>query len=141
MPRKSQAALNIHPLPLDGRPIRLAPPPDLAPNERTRFIELIRSCAENHFRSSDLPLICEFIRTSILCERAAVALRDSSPVLPNNRLSPWFGIWTRAQRSLMVLSTRLRLNPQARLHQQHVSRQNMRPPSAYEALDDDASGR
>jgi len=141
MPRKSTATQNILPLHLNGRPTRLQPPADLAPSERTRFNELIRACAANHFRTSDLPLICEFIRTSILCERAAVALRDSSPVLPNNKLSPWFGIWTRAQRSLMVLSTRLRLNPQARLHQQHVARQNLRPPSAYEVSDDDASGR
>jgi len=87
-----------------------------------------------------MPLLVEYVRTALLCERAAAAMRaDGGPITNAGKLSPWFGVSQRAARTLMVLSARLRLNPQSRSHPRSIARQSLRPPSAYDQdLDDDA---
>jgi len=139
MPRRSQASLSVLRPRVDGRATRLSPPPDLDEPERLRFLEVVRACAPDHFRQSDTPLLVEYVRTAILCERAAAAMRaDGGPVMNGGKVSPWFGVSQRAARTLMVLSARLRLNPQSRSHPRSIARQQYRAPSAYDEEIDDA---
>src|SRR5262245_29536288 len=117
MPRRSQAALNLPSLRVYGRQTRLAPPRDLDAGERDRFVKLVSACAVDHFRESDAAVVTEYVRAAMLCERAAAAMREAGGAVVGTRINPWFGVWQRAVRTLAVLSTRLRLNPQGRMHQ------------------------
>jgi hypothetical protein len=84
----------------------------LAGPEAKLFKQIISNCAHDHFRSSDLPLLCRYVEASILAERAALQLRDA-PVV-DGKPSPWLPVREKATRELVALSMRLRLSPQAR---------------------------
>ena len=108
--RKSAAALAITPPTL--RVTRLRPPLSLAEPEANLFKQIISNCAHDHFRQSDLPLLCRYVEASILAERAAEQLREA-PVV-DGKPSPWLPVREKATRELVALSMRLRLSPQAR---------------------------
>ena len=108
--RKSAAALAITPPTL--RVTRLRPPLSLAEPEAKLFKQIISNCAHDHFRQSDLPLLCRYVEASILAERAAEQLREA-PVV-DGKPSPWLPVREKATRELVALSMRLRLSPQAR---------------------------
>jgi len=84
----------------------------LAEPEAKLFKQIISNCAHDHFRQSDLPLLCRYVEASILAERAAEQLREA-PVL-DGKPSPWLPVREKATRELVALSMRLRLSPQAR---------------------------
>ena len=108
--RKSAAALAItSPAP---RLTRLRPPPSLAEPEAKLFKQIISNCAHDHFRQSDLPLLCRYCEASVLAERAAQQLREA-PVV-DGKPSPWLPVREKAVREMTALSMRLRLSPQAR---------------------------
>jgi hypothetical protein len=94
------------------RVTRLRPPLSLAEPEAKLFKQIISNCAHDHFRQSDLPLLCRYVEASILAERAAQQLRDA-PVV-DGKPSPWLPVREKATRELVALSMRLRLSPQAR---------------------------
>jgi phage terminase small subunit len=94
-------------------PIRVRPPPNLSAPERKIFIHLVDSCAADHFKPSDLPLLRCYAEAIDLAERAACELRKS-PVL-DGKISPWVTVQEKAVRTIVALSLRLRLSPQARL--------------------------
>jgi hypothetical protein len=79
--------------------------------ERKLFADLV-AANPAHFRSSDLPLLCQYVQAATLSEQAAVELRVS-PVV-GGRPSPWLTVFEKASRALVALSMRLRLSPQAR---------------------------
>jgi phage terminase small subunit len=110
LPRKSAAALAI--TPPAPRATRLRPPPSLAEPEASLFREIVANCAADHFRRSDLPLLCRYCEASILAERAAQQLREA-PVI-DGKPSPWLPLREKATREMIALSMRLRLSPQAR---------------------------
>jgi hypothetical protein len=123
---------------VDGRPNRLQPPPDLEPTGKRLFGDLVASCPPEHFRPSDLPLLIEYVRETVLARQAADEMSKSGGPVAGGVVNPWFGIWQRATRTMCVLSTRLRLNPQSRLHQKSVHRAvGYTPPSYYDRMGDD----
>jgi phage terminase small subunit len=120
MPRKSAAALALEPLSVDGRPKRLNPPPTLSAQERALFVDLVSTNTPEHFRPSDLPLLCRYVEASCLAEHAAQELRLGAVV--GGKPSPWITVQEKAVRAMTALSMRLRLSPQSRLDSKTVAR-------------------
>ena len=69
MPRRSAASLHF---PAVTRVERLQAPPDLSQDERALFVGIVATNPADHFRASDLPLLCSYVR-AILLEREAAA--------------------------------------------------------------------
>jgi hypothetical protein len=104
MPRRSAASAQLAIVP--GTPQRLRPPPELSATERKIFAELVASSKPDHFRASDLPLLCAYCRAIALERHSAKALAaGDDKALPR---------WTQAGKAMVALSMRLRLSPQAR---------------------------
>jgi phage terminase small subunit len=138
MPRKSVADLTLVRPRFDGRPKRLLPPANLEPNVREKFLALTQVCRVDHFMASDGPLVVEYCETLVLIEDARARMRASGgAVCADGRVSPWLLVIQRGQRTLTLLSARLRLSPQSRTHTRQMARP-VSPPSAYELDDDDA---
>jgi hypothetical protein len=76
------------------------------------FRQIVANCAHDHFRQSDLPLLCRYVEAAVLAERAAEQLREA-PVI-GGKPSPWLPVREKAVREMTALSMRLRLSPQAR---------------------------
>src|SRR5262245_21257898 len=69
MPRKSfVASLVPH---VDGSPPQLQPPASLSPAERKVFADLVAGSDRKHFRKTDLPLLCAYVRAIDLEIRSA----------------------------------------------------------------------
>jgi len=100
---------------------RLDPPDCLAPDERRRFVELVGACDPQHFRASDLPLLCRYVEADALAERAAMELQATGPVV-DGKASPWLVVQEKAVRAMVALSMRLRLSPQSRTDPKTVGR-------------------
>jgi phage terminase small subunit len=136
MPRKPRLTV-VRPG-VDGRPNRLSPPPDLDPTEKQLFGELVRSCPPEHFRPSDMPLLVEYVKESVLVRQASDEMAKTGGPIVDGITNPWFGILQRATRVMCILSTRLRLNPQSRLHSKSVHRQvGYQRPSYYDTMADE----
>ena len=110
MPRPSAASLSIL-NPAGTRP-RLSPPADLGELERKTFIDIVTSVDSGHFRESDLPLLCAYCR-AVVAEREAAGELARAPVV-DGEPSPWLRVHQAAIKTMMGLSMRLRLSPQAR---------------------------
>jgi phage terminase small subunit len=110
MPRKSRASLSV--VPLDSRNVRLRPPANLPQPERDLFVALVASNAPAHFKESDMPLLVQYCAAAVLSERAVAELRAAP--LDGGRPSPWLTVFEKASRTMLGLSMRLRLSPQAR---------------------------
>jgi hypothetical protein len=123
MPRRSAASLAVLQPRVDVRKTRLEPPPDLTEPERALFLQLVNSNAPEHFRESDRPLLREYIREIMLARSADDEIEKNGAVLADGRINPWLSVRARAVKAMCVLSARLRLNPQARLHNKSVARQ------------------
>jgi len=69
MPRKAAADFTTGTTAVE----RLRPPPDLAAGspERALFVDIVASCEVGHFRESDLPVLCIFVRACVMAETAA----------------------------------------------------------------------
>src|SRR5262249_5827031 len=120
MPRKSAAAhaFPIHP----GFSERLRPPPDLDEPARAVFLDLVSGAKPDAFRSSDLPLLCGYAR--------AVGLEVGSAQELAAGEDKALARWEKAVKSMVALSMRLRLSPQARAP--HTSRPDKPPvPLSY----------
>jgi hypothetical protein len=110
--RKSAAQLAINNV--DGTPPRLATPTGLNTKERVVFEALIASTDPRHFRKSDIPLIVAFTQATLLSHRLG---RNAARTKE----------WETATRTLIALSTKLRLNPHSRADAKTIGR--MEPPS------------
>src|SRR5262245_49283242 len=118
--RQSQASREIPAV--NGFDCRLDPPPFLNADERQVFIELAASAG--HLRHADVPLIASLAQATVIARRSVRKPGD-------------LAAWERAVKIQAMLSTRLRLTPQARSNAGKVGRQqqNMRRPSAYAMID------
>jgi hypothetical protein len=120
MPRKSAADLKV--IAIDGRQSRLRPPASLSEAERNLFASLVAANSPAHFKTSDLPLLCQYVQAAVLNDQAAAELR-TSPVV-NGKPSPWLAISEKTNRACIALSMRLRLSPQARAPNTPTRRQD-----------------
>jgi hypothetical protein len=85
------------------------------------FIELAASA--RHLSVADIPLLASLAQATAMARRSV-------------RKSDDLAAWERAVRIQAMLSTRLRLTPQARNHLTTVGRQQRSmPPSAYDVID------
>jgi len=100
-----------------GSTPRLKPPPELGPCEAAHFVDLVTALPATHFQPCDLPLLCRYCEAIVLAERAAVELRDG-PAVIDGKPSPWISIHATATKTMLGLSLRLRLSPQARIPNQ-----------------------
>ena len=112
MPRKSTAALSMSNLAVDGRPARLKPPASLSKRERELFLHIVNTNQPEHFRPSDIVLLCRYVESAALAEAAAIELRKGAVV--DGKASAWLVPQEKAVRALTALSARLRLSPQSR---------------------------
>jgi len=128
MPRRSASSLSV--VPIASRAARLRPPPTLSESERAIFIDIVAACDANHFRASDLPLLCRYAEACALAEQAAQELRQGGAVI-GGRPSPWIMVQEKANRTIVALSMRLRLSPQSRA----PNNPSRKPPtSAYDRM-------
>jgi phage terminase small subunit len=134
MPRPSAASLAFPNV--TGTPTRLSPPVELASDERQTFIGLVSAVKADHFKLSDLPLLCAYCRSVTIERRAATELSASNDPKALSR-------WSQATKAMVSLSMRLRLSPQARAPHTGRPTKPERPLSIYEKMameGDDADG-
>jgi phage terminase small subunit len=130
MPRRSAASFSV--LSVPGNQPRLVPPADLNPPERATFVEIVAAKKPQHFEASDLPLLAAYCRAIELERHAALQLATDGYLTTEGRPSPWLAIMAQATKSMLALSTRLKLTPQSRSHSAPARPE--RSLSAYEKL-------
>lgn len=121
MPRKSLAALST-PLAVNVSRIRLTPPAWLSPAAANVFRTLVAAVDPQHFRRSDLPLLCAYSAAVVAHDRAVQALEAEGAVTAEGKVSPWITIREKEVRALVPLARSLRLSPQARMNSTQASR-------------------
>jgi hypothetical protein len=107
--RKSSADLSTLPV-IDVALMRLAPPRYLNKTERAVFTEL---AATGHFVPTDAALLASLAQATVMARNAARDPEKSA-------------VWERAVKMQAMLSTKLRLTPQARTDPKVVGRQQQR---------------
>jgi hypothetical protein len=112
--RKSSATLTAPTV--DGGPSRLAAPSSLNEREHAIFEQLVGAVDSRHFRPSDMPLLCAYVRAISIEQQAATQLTAD----PTDGKS--LVLWEKATRALVSLSLRLRLSPQSRQHPRSTAR-------------------
>jgi phage terminase small subunit len=141
--RKSRASLSLVTVP---EPVeRLVAPAFLTEEEREIFADLVASTTPKHFKVSDAPLLTAYCQ-SVATQRMSSREFKRAPLL-GGRASPWAAVEEKAIRSMVALSMRLRLSPQARdRHQPSRAAKKLsyyeraalaRPPAFEEDADDD----
>jgi hypothetical protein len=105
MPRTPASAIGFPDV--SGVPARLSPPPDLSPDERQIFVDIVASAKPEAFRASDLPLLSAYCRAIALEARSAQELAAGAG---KEALASWNG----AVKAMLGLAMRLRLSPQSR---------------------------
>ena len=105
MPRKAADSLTVRPPQLE----RLRPPATLSEGAKAEFIRIVTCERPEHFRTSDLPLLCQYVESVSLAARATQELQRDDP--PARCLT----LWEKANRNMVALSARLRLSPQSRM--------------------------
>jgi phage terminase small subunit len=121
--RKSADELAV--LSINGKGPRLEPPSFLPKAERSVFLDLVNSADLDHFRASDLPLLCRYAEAVVLAEQAAKHLRRGV-VSQEGKVSAWIVVQEKAVRAMVALSMRLRLSPQSRIDAKTLARQPIR---------------
>jgi phage terminase small subunit len=111
MPRRS-AASHFHQA--FTRVDRLCPPPDLSPDERALFVRVVSATPADHFKPSDAPLLCSYVRAVLLERKAAENLAAQDYVTIDNKPSAWFTIQMQASKTLLQCARALKLTPTAR---------------------------
>jgi hypothetical protein len=125
MPRQSAAAAGF---PNVSGAERLSPPSDLGPDERAVFVDLVAASRPEHFKASDLPLLCAYARAVTIENQSAKELASGdAKALPK---------WNGAVKALVSLSMRLRLSPQSRASNNPTRPGSRieRPLSVYETM-------
>jgi hypothetical protein len=114
---------------------RLQPPPTLSELERKAFTALVASVPAGQFTSADLDLVVSWAETACLARRAAKELElAGGPVLPDGRVSPWFGIHQQCLKTLTALAMRLRISPQGRNPTSRATKKVAAGMSYYEEM-------
>jgi hypothetical protein len=95
---------------------RLTPPDSLGDRARAAFIDLTTSVPSNHFRSSDLSLLCGWSEMVALAERCAFEMEQPHGVVGvDGKATAWVSAHASATKILALLALRLRLGPQQRV--------------------------
>jgi hypothetical protein len=121
MPRPSAAARQFSTV--AGVSDRLRPPPELGETERQIFIGIVASSKGEHFKPSDLPLLCAYCRAIALETRSAQELSGGD--------AKALARWATATKVMSALSMRLRLSPQARQPNNPSRPGRPAPPMSY----------
>jgi hypothetical protein len=106
---------------------RLNAPNGLTLKERVVFEAITAACDPSHFRKSDVPLLVAYVQATLMSHkfgRSVTKIRE----------------WEAATRTMISLSTKLRLSPHTRADPKTVARQSglpsdIRPP--WEPKDDE----
>jgi hypothetical protein len=78
--RGRKSAESLVALRVDGKPPKLDPPASLGEAERKTFIEIVDANRPEHFRASDMPLLCRYCEAAVLGEQAAQELRHDAVI-------------------------------------------------------------
>jgi hypothetical protein len=89
MPRRSAASMHF---PTITRMERLAPPPELNPDERTVFLNVVATNPADHFRPSDAVLLCVHVRAVLAEREAAEQLVAQEPLGDATTAAPLPGV-------------------------------------------------
>jgi hypothetical protein len=102
---------------------------------------LVTASPADQFTLADLDLLVSWCETVVMRQRAAKELELTGPVLPDGRVSPWWGIHQQAIKTLSGLAIRLRLSPQGRNPTARASKKQVKELSYYEiaAIEEEAS--
>jgi hypothetical protein len=84
--------------------------------ERALFNDLINATDAEHFRQSDLPLLINFVQSTLLARRAAAGMERDSDLI---------AVFEKAIKLQGMLATRLRIAPQSRLDPKTVARHQL----------------
>ena len=131
MPRQS-AAFPVIP----GAPQqRLRPPPDLTPDEKQLFVDIVADHRPEHFQSTDAALLVVYVR-AVVSEREAAAHLETEGKVVGDKPSPWLAVLAQSNRTLLTFARSLRLGPLARAPSR-ASRPGKpeRPLSIYERME------
>lgn len=112
--RGRKSAEQLATLSVNGDPPRLNPPADLADDERSLFVEIVKACGPRHFVQSDLPLLVTYVQATLLSRRAVANVGKDAAAL---------ALWEKTTRMQATLATRLRLSPQSRTDPKTLGRQ------------------
>jgi hypothetical protein len=115
MPRRSKIETAMAPL-IDHAPTPVQPPSSLSEPARKAFVELVGSCAPDHFEPCDGTLLARYAVACVLAEGAEATLQ----VDPENTKA--LAVWEKATRTMSGLALRLRLGPQSRRARAKVDR-------------------
>src|SRR4051794_15709888 len=107
---------------------RLRAPPQLRPDEKKIFAEVVTSVKPGHFEQSDLALLVEFSRLTILVGELWDDLRS---VAPEDRPNAQTAL-SKAQKSLFSCARLLRLSPSGRTPNPNTGRETQRRSRAQQ---------
>jgi phage terminase small subunit len=113
MPRRA-AADYVRPI-VSPLPKRLKPPETLSEGARAEFLRVVTTEKADHFRQSDLSMLCQYCEACSLAEEALKEARCEAP--PNRH---WLAAWREATRTMKDFALRLRLSPQSRQTHNHT---------------------
>jgi hypothetical protein len=108
-----------------GAPSRVVAPATMTAQEKREFNSLIDSCAADHFRQSDVPVIENYIRATLLARKTA-----GKPKL--------FSVFEKSVRLQLSCATKLRLLPSTRTHPDKITRAKSNQQGSVSWADDDA---
>jgi hypothetical protein len=117
--RKSAASLSV--VAIDARRKRVQPRADAPAEVRDVVRNLVASCAPDHFKPSDWPLLESYAR-AILLERYAYEQLGGEPLGEDGKVSSWIVVAEKAGRQIVGVSARLRLSPQHRVDPKTIGR-------------------
>jgi hypothetical protein len=111
--RPSAAALNL--AVIDTQKLRLTAPDFLNDREAVIFASIVDSCSPDHFRKSELPLLCSYV--------TAVNLSRWHASQVNEGHADHHRKWLECTKLVALLASRLRLAPSTRLDKRTVERE------------------
>jgi hypothetical protein len=98
-----------------GADRRLKPPDSLSDAARRAFVDLTTSVPSNHFKASDVALVCRWAEMTALAERCAFEMEQPGGLVTvDGKSSAWVTTHANATKILALLALRLRLGPQSR---------------------------
>jgi phage terminase small subunit len=113
--RKSAASMEL--ICIDTRRKPIDCPAGLPREVEEIFEQTVASCAPQHFREADVPLLVSYCTATHLTRRYASSIREDATALK---------AWTECTKLQISLATKLRLTPSSRLDRKTVGREE--PP-------------
>jgi phage terminase small subunit len=101
-------------------PARPVPGDELTAEEAAVFRGIVAAVTPDHFQESYLVLLVAYCQAVCQHRRAVEALRAGGEVTADGKPSPWLKVAAHAVRTMMGLSMRLRISPQARREKARV---------------------